>query len=80
MVDLTPRALLNRLERGVVYPPERAKAALQNFFREPTLVALRELAMRQTAHAVEARHTLDEGAGRRQAAMTEPPAPSGSCC
>jgi len=53
MVDLTPRALLNRLERGVVYAPERAKAALQNFFREPTLVALRELAMRQTAHAVE---------------------------
>jgi two-component system, OmpR family, sensor histidine kinase KdpD len=56
MVDLTPRALLNRLERGVVYPPERARAALENFFREPTLVALRELAMRQTAHAVESRH------------------------
>jgi two-component system sensor histidine kinase KdpD len=56
MVDLTPRALLNRLERGVVYPPERARQALQNFFREPTLVALRELAMRQTAYAVESRH------------------------
>ena len=28
MVDLTPRALLNRLERGVVYPPERAQQAL----------------------------------------------------
>jgi two-component system sensor histidine kinase KdpD len=55
MVDLTPGALLNRLERGVVYPPERAQAALQNFFREPTLVALRELAMRQTAYAVETR-------------------------
>jgi two-component system sensor histidine kinase KdpD len=55
MVDLTPRALLNRLQRGVVYPPERAQAALQNFFRESTLVALRELAMRQTAHAVESR-------------------------
>ncbi len=55
MVDLTPGALLNRLERGVVYPPDRARAALQNFFREPTLVALRELAMRQTAHAVESR-------------------------
>ena len=53
MVDLTPRALLNRLERGVVYPPERAQKALQNFFKEPTLVALRELAMRQTAQAVE---------------------------
>jgi two-component system sensor histidine kinase KdpD len=55
MVDLTPRALLNRLERGVVYPPERATAALQNFFKEPTLVALRELAMRQTAYAAETR-------------------------
>jgi two-component system sensor histidine kinase KdpD len=60
MVDLTPRALLNRLKRGVVYPPDRAQAALQNFFKEPTLVALRELAMRQTAHVVETRHTLDE--------------------
>jgi two-component system, OmpR family, sensor histidine kinase KdpD len=60
MVDLTPRALLNRLERGVVYPPDRARAALQNFFREPTLVALRELAMRQTAHSVGSRHVEDE--------------------
>jgi two-component system, OmpR family, sensor histidine kinase KdpD len=55
MVDLTPRALLNRLMRGVVYPQERVPAALQNFFKEPTLVALRELAMRQTAHALESR-------------------------
>ena len=62
MVDLTPRALLNRLERGVVYPPERARAALENFFREPTLVALRELAMRQTAHAVESRQPEDDPA------------------
>jgi two-component system sensor histidine kinase KdpD len=61
MVDLTPRALLNRLQRGVVYPPDRTHAALQNFFREPTLVALRELAMRQTAHAVESRHYPEEG-------------------
>jgi two-component system sensor histidine kinase KdpD len=55
MVDLTPRALLNRLARGVIYQPERAEAALQNFFQESTLVALRELAMRQAAHAVESR-------------------------
>ena len=59
MVDLTPKALLNRLARGVVYSPERARAALENFFKEPTLVALRELAMRQTAHAVQSRHELD---------------------
>jgi two-component system sensor histidine kinase KdpD len=55
MVDLTPRALLNRLERGVVYPPEKAQRALQNFFKESTLVALREIALRQTAHEVEIR-------------------------
>ena len=55
MVDLTPRALLNRLARGVIYHPERAQAALQNFFKESTLVALRELAMRQAAYAVESR-------------------------
>lgn len=55
MVDVTPRALLNRLERGVVYEPKKAQQALQNFFRESTLVALRELALRQTAHEVEYR-------------------------
>jgi len=55
MVDLTPRALLNRLARGVVYPAERARAALDNFFKESTLVALRELAMRQAAYSVESR-------------------------
>jgi two-component system sensor histidine kinase KdpD len=60
MVDLTPRALLNRLARGVVYPPERARAALENFFKESTLVALRELAMRQAAYAVESRLPDDE--------------------
>jgi two-component system sensor histidine kinase KdpD len=56
MVDLTPRALLNRLDRGVVYAPDKAQAAQRNFFKESTLVALRELALRQTAHEVEVRN------------------------
>ena len=55
MVDVTPRALLHRLERGVIYPPEKAKAESARLFQEPTLVALRELAIRQTAQALEAR-------------------------
>jgi two-component system sensor histidine kinase KdpD len=55
MVDLTPRALLHRLQRGVVYERAKAKQALQKFFRESTLVALRELALRQAAHEVEHR-------------------------
>ena len=60
MVDVTPRALLNRLERGVVYPPDKAKRALENFFKESSLVALRELALRQTAHEVEERMEFEE--------------------
>ena len=56
MVDVTPEALMNRLKRGVVYEPEKAERALSNFFKEQTLVALRELALRQAAHSVESRH------------------------
>ena len=55
MVDVTPRALLHRLERGVVYAPDKAQKAIENFFTESNLTALRELAMRQTAHQLEER-------------------------
>ncbi len=53
MIDLTPRALLHRLERGAVYEREKAERARHYFFREATLVALRELALRQAAHEVQ---------------------------
>ena len=55
MVDVTPEALLNRLRRGVVYAPDKATRALENFFKEQTLTALRELALRQAAHEVDVR-------------------------
>src|SRR4029077_98593 len=41
---------------------EKAERALQNFFREQTLVALRELALRQAAHEVE--HRMVNGENR----------------
>jgi two-component system sensor histidine kinase KdpD len=53
LVDVTPRALIHRLERGVVYAPDKAQKAIENFFTESNLTALRELAMRQTAHQIE---------------------------
>jgi len=62
MVDLPPGALLNRLRRGAVYAPEKASQAVQNFFKESTLVVLRELALRQTAHEVDLRHTVQDEA------------------
>ena len=55
LVDLDPRALLDRLRGGLVYPPERVEAALNGFFRVEHLAALRELALRQVAEGVEAR-------------------------
>ena len=74
MVDVTPRALLHRLERGVVYAPEKAQKALENFFTESNLTALRELAMRQTAHQIEEKReelrapqpVLDHTSGRQE--------------
>jgi len=51
--DLTPRALINRLERGDVYPVDKVPQALQNFFTEGNLSALREIMLREVAGAVD---------------------------
>ena len=53
MVDITPRALVHRLERGDIYRPEKIEQALQNWFREGNLAALREIALREVAHEVD---------------------------
>ncbi len=53
MVDITPRALIHRLERGDIYAPEKVPQALQNWFREGNLSALREIALREIAHEVD---------------------------
>ena len=55
MVDATSGALLNRLKRGDIYAPEKAQKAMENFFKESTLAALRELALRHTALELESR-------------------------
>jgi two-component system sensor histidine kinase KdpD len=54
-VDVTPEALLNRLRRGAVYTADMAQKAVESFFRESNLRALRELAMREAAHEVQVR-------------------------
>jgi two-component system sensor histidine kinase KdpD len=53
MADLTPQALQTRMRRGDIYPQERIERALTNFFRAGNLIALRELALRQVAQAVD---------------------------
>ena len=54
LVDLPPDQLLERLREGKVYLPEQAERAAANFFRKGNLLALRELALRQTAERVDA--------------------------
>jgi two-component system sensor histidine kinase KdpD len=73
MVDVTPEALLNRLKRGAVYAPDKASRALENFFKEQTLTALRELALRQAAHEVEIRQEDQRPADRILIHITDEP-------
>lgn len=54
LVDVSPEVLIERLRDGKVYVPEQAARALDRFFRKGNLLALRELALRQTANRVDA--------------------------
>jgi two-component system sensor histidine kinase KdpD len=64
MIDLTPEALQARMRRGDVYPQERVGRALENFFRETNLIALRELALRQVAQQVD--QSLEQHRGEQE--------------
>jgi two-component system sensor histidine kinase KdpD len=64
MSDLTPEALVHRMDRGDIYPQERVERALQNFFRRGNLIALREMALQRVTRAVD--RTLDDYVTRKQ--------------
>jgi len=67
LVDLPPDELLIRLKEGKVYLPEQAERAVQHFFRKGNLIALRELALRQTASQVDSQMlTYREGHAIRE--------------
>jgi two-component system, OmpR family, sensor histidine kinase KdpD len=53
LVDMSPHALRQRMRHGNVYPPERTEVALDRFFTEPNLTALREIALRVVAQQVD---------------------------
>lgn len=52
LVDIPPDDLLQRLREGKVYVADQVQRALDRFFRRENLVALRELALRETAARV----------------------------
>jgi len=61
--DLTPEALVTRLRRGDIYPPDRVERSLGNFFRRGNLIALREMALQRVTRAVD--RTLDDYVKRK---------------
>src|SRR5450631_844335 len=67
LIDLPPGDLLARLRAGKVYTTEQASTATERFFREPNLLALRELALRRTADRVDAaaRTYSDQGSSSK---------------
>jgi len=53
IIDATPRALINRLERGDIFPADEVEQQKNTWFKEETLSALREIAMREAAGRVD---------------------------
>ena len=66
VVDIPPDELIERLKAGKVYLPQEATRALGHFFSKSNLSALRELALRRAAQAVDAQileHVRSLGVG-----------------
>jgi two-component system sensor histidine kinase KdpD len=53
LVDLPPPELLQRLREGKIYVPDQAARAIEEFFNDGNLHALREIALRRAAERVD---------------------------
>lgn len=71
LIDMSPHALRQRMRHGNVYPPDRVAIALDRFFTEANLTALRELSLRFTAGRVEAQLDAISGEAAASPAVTE---------
>ena len=70
VIDLPPEELQERLRQGKIYAPQRVERALGGFFRLDNLTALRQLALREVANAVELRARSQVQATRPDAEPT----------
>jgi two-component system sensor histidine kinase KdpD len=68
LIDVPPAELRQRLLDGRIYRPDTAKRALDGFFKEGNLLALREIALRRTAAHVDS----DVQAWMRRSGVTGP--------
>jgi two-component system sensor histidine kinase KdpD len=53
VVDISPQALRSRMRHGNIYQPAQAERALEGFFREGNLSALRDLVLKRVTREVE---------------------------
>lgn len=53
IIDITPEELQKRMREGKIYAPEKTETALNNFFREGNITALRELSLQVVARLVD---------------------------
>ncbi|MEH7438017.1 universal stress protein [Neobacillus drentensis] len=55
LIDISPKALQERMREGRIYASVKVEQALNNFFTTGNLIALRELALREVADDVDER-------------------------
>lgn len=55
LIDISPKALRDRMKEGQIYATIKIEQALNNFFKTGNLIALRELALREVADDVDER-------------------------
>jgi two-component system sensor histidine kinase KdpD len=71
MIDITPESLRQRLKTGKVYAGDKIEQALNSFFRQENLQALRELALREVAQDIEDTHKGRKSDNNQKAASQE---------
>ncbi|XRG79411.1 universal stress protein [Rossellomorea sp. GAMAL-10_SWC] len=55
LIDISPKALRQRMREGRIYAPIKIEQSLNHFFKTGNLIALRELALREVADDVDER-------------------------
>lgn len=60
-LDLAVEDLIDRLQTGKIYPPDKVPWALEHFFKTAHLATLRELVLREVAESVERSSTVPSG-------------------
>ena len=59
-IDLPAEDLIERLQAGKIYPPDRVAQALSNFFTPQNLTRLREMALSESANFLDRRQRAEE--------------------